>query len=167
MREMPAGTSRQGQVFISRRRYPPVQQGVWCRFYARKVDLPVFTEVYESVLGELGFRITARLQDGSIVRIKAMWGDRAEALMVSGLMEFGSSTIAGNRYCMELQAAQYDDDVFATLVVIPYMALFDRPEVFLLSQGVVERLVDENNCAEIRLNTLLRLRNYGLVIETC
>jgi len=60
------------------------------------------------------------------------------------MVPFGSLMKSGKRLGAEAQIYQYGADVVLRVAIVPYMELFDTAEVFLLSQGVFEKITDDS-----------------------
>ncbi len=100
---------------------------------------------YERALTEAGFAIKSRDPWGPAgFRHKAIWGSKAKAYLVNRMIPFGELTKSGKRLGAEAELYQYGADVVLRVVVVPYMELWNSPEVFLLSQGVFEKITDDS-----------------------
>lgn len=99
---------------------------------------------YERALVDCGFRIQVRQPEGTGYAHKAVWGSKAKAYLVGSFVPFGKLMQSGKRLGAEAQISAAGGDTLLRLIVLPYMELFDSPEVFLISQGVFEKLTDDD-----------------------
>ena len=86
--------------------------------------------------------------------------------MVSAFVPFGSLLEEGNRYGAEAEMYQYGPDVILRLLVVPYMNLFDSHDYFLLTQGVFEKILDDERCRNKLGEIVNRIMAYRLPIYT-
>ncbi len=90
-----------------------------------------------------GFRVKDIRGDHQTGRLRAVWGGKLKAYLV-GHLPFGKMVRSGKRLGAEVEARAQPGGVWLGLAVVPYMELLDRPEVFLLSQGIMEKLTDDS-----------------------
>ncbi len=120
-------------------------QGAAAQFVIRGDQVNRVLAVYERALADSGFEVRKRDPWGAAGwRDKAIWGSKAKAYLVNRMVPFGSLTKSGKRLGAEAEMYQYGTDVVLRVVIVPYMELWDSPEVFLLSQGVFEKITDDS-----------------------
>ena len=120
-------------------------QGATAQFMIRGDQVNRVLGAYERALVDSGFEIRKRDAWGPAGwRHKAVWGSKAKAVLVKGFVPFGSLMKSGKRLGAEAELYQYGNDVVLRVVVVPYMELFDSAEVFLLTQGVFEKITDDD-----------------------
>lgn len=137
-------------------------KGAYDQFIVKNQTVDSFLRLYDCVLSEYGFKITERTGDYRLVRQKAMFGEKAEAFLLSHFIPFGSWLEEGNRYGAEAEISQYGQDVFFRLYIVPYMSIFDEHDYFLLTQGFVEKILDDDRCRQKLVEIVNRLMYYGL-----
>ncbi|TLZ69955.1 MAG: hypothetical protein E6K10_09245 [Methanobacteriota archaeon] len=119
-------------------------QGAAAQYVARGDQLNRVLAAYERALVDSGFEIRRRDPWGPAgFRCKAIWGSKATAVLVKSFVPFGSLMKSGKRLGAEAEIYQNGADVVFRVAVVPYMELFDSPEIFLLSQGVFEKITDD------------------------
>ncbi len=104
------------------------------------------TEALNSIANALeaaDFRILESKSEDGKGFLKAVWGKKLKSYLV-GNLPFGKLFKSGKRLGAEVEAIHQGTGVSARLLVVPYMELFDRPEVFLISQGILEKLTDDS-----------------------
>lgn len=134
-----------------------MRQGVFDEFIVKDQTVDSFMKIYEKVLEDKEFKFKEKKLDGDVLRHIAIWGEGKKAFKRS-LVPGGALTKKGNRYAAEAEISQKDKDVHLKLLMVPYMSLHDRPDIFLLTQGPMERHVDDENCKEKLLEIVLQLR---------
>jgi hypothetical protein len=144
-----------------------MRQGIKDEFIIRDQTIDSFMTIYEKVLEENEFKFKEKKWDKEILRHKAIWGAGKKSFAVS-MVPGGALTKTGNRYGAEAEVSQKGKDVLFKLLVVPYMSLFDRHDIFLLSQGPMERYIDDENCKDklFKIVTDLRDRDLELVSQT-
>ena len=65
------------------------------------------------------------------------------------LIPGGKLTPDGMRHGVELDLIQCNEDIGLKLFVVPYCELFDSQELFPITQGVLQRIMDNRYCHEI------------------
>jgi len=141
-------------------------KGAYDQFIVKDQTIASFLSYYDYVLYEHRFKITQRYGDHAHVRMKAIFGDKAQAFIMSHVVPFGSWLEEGNRYGAEAEITQWGPDVFFRLYVVPYMSIFDEHDYFLLTQGIVEKILDDDRC-RVKLGGIVsRLMQWGLVMYT-
>jgi len=119
---------------------------------------------YERALVDSGFEIRQRQWTGQYFHHKAVIGSKAKAYLVRRIVPFGELTKAGNRLGAEAQIYAWGDQAVLRLAIVPYMELFDRAEVFLLSQGIFEKIKDDAWSGEKLREVLGRLAAMGFAV---
>lgn len=142
-------------------------KGAYGQYIIRNQSIPSFTQFYESVLWEYRFETKEKSWDGVMARHKAILGDKATAFALSHFTPFGAGSWLeeGNRYGAEAEIYQYGPDIIFRLLVVPYMSIFDSHDYFLLTQGIVEKILDDERCMQKITGIVQRLWGYGLYIS--
>jgi len=103
---------------------------------------------YEKALVDSGFEIKQHDWMGQYYLHKAILGSKAKAYFVRKIVPFGELTKSGNRLGAEAQIYPSGNQAVLRVAVVPYMELFNKAEVAFLSQGVFEKIVDDDWSAE-------------------
>jgi hypothetical protein len=140
-------------------------KGAYGQYVIRHQTIESFTQFYERVLWEFKFQTKEKTWDGRGARHKAILGSKAGSFAMSHLVPFGSWTEEGNRYGAEAEIYQHGPDIIFRLLVVPYMSIFDSHDYFLLSQGVVEKILDDDRCMQKIVGIVQRLYAYGVHIS--
>jgi len=98
---------------------------------------------YEKALVDSGFDIKQHDWTGQYYLHKAILGSKAKAYLVRKIVPFGEMTKSGNRLGAEAQIYPSGTMAVLRVAVVPYMELFNRAEVAFLSQGVFEKITDD------------------------
>ncbi len=109
---------------------------------------------YERALVDSDFDIRRRDWTGQAYVHKAVLGSKAKAYFVRRLVPLGSLTKSGNRLGAEAQIYAYGDQAIIRVAIVPYMELFDKAEIAFVTQGVFEKLV-EDDWSRDKLNEIL------------
>ena len=141
-------------------------KGAFGQYVIKNQSITSFTQFYERVLYEYRFLPKEKYWDGVIARHKAIFGSKGTAFVLSHFTPFGfgSWMEEGNRYGAEAEIYQTGTDVVFRLLVVPYMSIFDSHDYFLISQGVVEKILDDDRCVQKLTEIVNRLWAYGLYI---
>jgi len=99
---------------------------------------------YEKALVDSGFEIKQHDWMGQYYLHKAILGGKAKAYFVRKIVPFGELTKSGNRLGAEAQIYPSGNQAVLRVAVVPYMELFNKAEVAFLSQGVFEKIVDDD-----------------------
>ncbi|UCG00840.1 MAG: hypothetical protein JSW11_14630 [Candidatus Heimdallarchaeota archaeon] len=141
-------------------------KGAFGQYIIKNQTVGSFTPLYERILFECRFITKERTWDGQIARHKAMFGSKGSSFAVSAFVPFGSLLEEGNRYGAEAEMYQYGPDVILRLLVVPYMTLFDAHDYFLLTQGVFEKILDDERCMKKLGEIVYRIMAYRVQIYT-
>ena len=116
---------------------------------------------YEKALVDSGFDIKQHDWTGQYYLHKAILGSKAKAYFVRKIVPFGEMTKSGNRLGAEAQIYPSGSLAVLRVAVVPYMELFNRAEVAFLSQGVFEKITDDEWSTEKLHEILNRLAAMG------
>ncbi len=137
--------------------------GAVAQLVVRGVHMNNVLAAYERALADSGFEVRKRDPWGAAgYHHKAVLGSKAKAYLVKQVVPFGSLMRSGKRLGAEAQVYQYGADVVLRVAVVPYMELFDTPEVFLLSQGVFEKITDDSYSREKLDEVVGRMQAMGV-----
>ena len=139
-------------------------KGAFDQFIIKNSIVEQFTPIYERALWDFGFAVRSRTWDGRVARHQAIMGDKAQAFVVSHFVPFGSWLEEGNRYGAEAELYQYGSDIIFRLLVVPYMSIFDSHDYLFISQGLVEKILDDDRCREKLMWIINRLMQYRVPI---
>lgn len=140
-------------------------KGAYDVFLIRNMHVQHIIQHFEYMLHEAEFNCKEHYWWGQIYRGRYIWGDSAKAFLVSGYVPFGSLMKDGNRYGAEFEIYQSGPNVVLKLLIVPYMAIFDRRDIFLLSQGILESMTDDKRCREFMNQILSRLQYKQIYLE--
>ena len=118
---------------------------------------------YERALVDSGFEIRDRNWTGQYYVHKAVLGSKAKAYLVRRIVPFGELTKAGNRLGAEAQIYPYGAHAVLRVAVVPYMELFNRSEIAFVSQGIFEKIKDDEYSSEKLHEILNRMAAMGFV----
>lgn len=130
--------------------------GAVAQFVFRNATVNQVLAGYERALVDSEFQIKQRQPWGEAGYVhKAIWGGKAKAYLVGQIVPLGLGKLmkSGKRLGAEAQIYQHGNDVVVRMAVVPYMELFDRSEMFLLSQGIFEKITDDDFSRE-KLNEI-------------
>ena len=99
---------------------------------------------YEKALVDSGFDIKQHDWNGQYYLHKAILGSKAKAYFVRKIVPFGELTKSGNRLGAEAQIYPSGNQAVLRVAVVPYMELFNKAEVAFLTQGVFEKIVEDD-----------------------
>jgi len=116
---------------------------------------------YEKALVDSGFEIKQHDWTGQYYLHKAILGSKAKAYMVRKIVPFGELTKSGNRLGAEAQIYPSGNQAVLRLAIVPYMELFNRAEILFLSQGVFEKIVEDDWSVEKLHEIVNRLAAIG------
>ncbi len=113
-------------------------------FLVREASIEEVEDWLTRYLKKRGYRLIARkVQDGSLL-IKFVSRSSLEAFLWSRFVPFGRYMRRGQRVGVEAKLSEDPRGVLLNLLVTPYMELLNLREVFLLSQGIVEKIIDDS-----------------------
>lgn len=121
-----------------------------------RMDVDQVAEKVARALEAAGFTRVERQHIPDGISLRAVWGSKLKAFLLS-LVPFGKYLRAGKRLGAEVEVVKRGRDALLRLLVVPYMELFDRPEIFLITQDIVEKLTDDSFSREKLLEVLLHL----------
>lgn len=119
--------------------------------------------IYERAVVDSGFDIKKRETKNNVWFHQAILGSKAKAYFVRKLVPFGELTKAGNRLGAEAQVYPWGTATVLRMAIVPYMELLNRSEVFFVSQGVFEKIKDDEWSREKLGEILNRMAAMGLV----
>ena len=119
---------------------------------------------YERALADSGFEVKQRKWTGQCYLHKAILGSKAKAYLVRRIVPFGELTKAGNRLGAEAQIYMWGNQAVLRVAVVPYMELFNRAEVAFLTQGVFEKIVEDDWSVEKLREILGRMAAMGFAV---
>lgn len=140
-------------------------QGSYGVFLVRNIHAQHFVQHLEYVLYEAQFNAKEKGWYGHIYRGKAIWGTTGRAFAY-GFLPWGQYMKEGNRYGAEYEVYQSGPNVIMRMVVAPYMVLFDRRDMILISQGIGEYFVDNEYCRSFLNDIVARISYKGIKIES-
>ena len=143
-----------------------VLKGAFDKFIVKNIHPKRFLKAYEWALYQSRFYVTERDMEGIVLHHKAIWGDKKTAFMGSHFIPMGNLSEEGNRYGAEAKIVPEGMDVYFELLVVPYMSIFDKHDYLLISQSVVEKLLDDHRCRKKLKEIVSRLMTYKLEIFT-
>ncbi len=121
---------------------------------------------YEKALVDSGFEIKKRDWTGQYFVHKAILGSKAKAYFVRRLVPFGELTKSGNRLGAEAQIYYAGNQAVLRVAIVPYMELFNRAEVAFVTQGVFEKIVEDDWSVEKLQEVLGRMAKLGFAVPT-
>ena len=139
-------------------------KGAYGQYLVKNQTIDSFMRYYEWVLYEYQYYPNERFWDGRAVRHKAIQGDKGQAFLLSHAVPFGSLMEEGNRYGAEIEVYQHGPDLFVRLLLMPYMSIFDERDIFLISQGIFEKMLDDERCRDRIGAIVTRLMQHGVEI---
>ncbi len=119
---------------------------------------------YEKALVDSGFDIKQHDWNGQYYLHKAILGSKAKAYFVRRIVPFGELTKSGNRLGAEAQIYWSGNGAVLRMAVVPYMELFNRAEIAFLSQGVFEKIIEDDWSVEKLHEILGRLAAMGFPV---
>lgn len=117
-------------------------KGAHQEFILERVGVEATAGLLTKALEASGFKILESRGDANQGFLKAVWGGKLKAHFV-GNLPLGKLFKSGKRLGAEVEVRAHEAGTFVRLLVVPYMELWNRPEVFLMSQGVLEKLTDD------------------------
>jgi hypothetical protein len=144
-----------------------MRQGIKDEFLVKNQTVDNFMKIYEKVLEDNEFKFKEKIQEDVVLRHIAIWGEGKKAFKRS-LIPGGALTEKGNRYASEVEISQQGGDVRFKIHMVPYMSLHDKPDKFLITQGPMERVMDDEFCKEkmLKIVTGLRENQMEMISQT-
>jgi hypothetical protein len=142
-----------------------MKQGVWDEFVVKNQKVDDFLKLYEKVLEDNEFEFKEKKLDKDVVRHKSIWGHGKKSFKRS-MVPGGALTEKGNRYGAEAEISQKGNDVSFRILVVPYMSLFDRHDIFMISQGPMEKYIDDELCKDKLFKIVSQLRENELDMKS-
>jgi hypothetical protein len=103
------------------------------------------------------FKILESGGEGNRGHLKAVWGGKLKSYFI-GNLPFGKLVKSGKRLGAEVEVTAHGSGSYVRLLIVPYMELWNRPEVFLMSQGILEKLTDDSFSRKKLDKVMARLR---------
>ena len=97
----------------------------------------------------LGWQVKEKTRRDDELVIKAVTRSKFEAWAWHHFVPFGKWKRRGQRVGIEVHLQPCAWGVLLGMAAVPYMELFDAKEIFLISQGLIERFVDNEYSEEI------------------
>ena len=141
--------------------YDPMTSGATAVLVFPGRKLQDVLAAYEKALVDSGFDIKQHDWTDQYYLSKAILGSKAKAYFVRRVVPFGDLTKSGNRLGAEAQIYPSGNLAVLRVAVVPYMELFNRAEVAFLSQGVFEKLVEDDWSVEKLHEVLGRMAALG------
>ncbi len=116
---------------------------------------------YEKALVDSGFEIKQHDWNGQYYLHKAILGSKAKAYFVRKMVPFGELTKSGNRLGAEAQVYPSGTMAVLRMAIVPYMELFNRAEIAFVTQGVFEKIVEDDWSVEKLHEVVNRLAALG------
>ncbi len=115
------------------------------------------TGLISKTLKKSDFKILESGGDGNQGHLKAVWGGKLKSYLI-GNLPFGKLLKSGKRLGAEVEVTGHGSGSHVRLLIVPYMELWNRPEVFLISQGILEKLTDDSFSRKKLDEVMARLR---------
>ena len=116
---------------------------------------------YEKALVDSGFDIKQHDWTGQNYLHKAILASKAKAYLDRKIVPFGELTKSGNRLGAEAQIYPSGNLAVLRVAIVPYMELFNRAEIAFVSQGVFEKIVEDDWSVEKLHEVLNRMAAMG------
>jgi hypothetical protein len=116
---------------------------------------------YEKSLVDSGFEIKQHDWNGQYYLHKAILGSKAKAYLVRKIVPFGELTKSGNRLGAEAQIYPSGNLAVLRVAIVPYMELFNRAEIAFVTQGVFEKIVEDDWSVEKLHEVVSRMAALG------
>jgi len=132
-------------------------------FFVPNMNVEAFLPVFERILTLNKFKVKQKkkTKQGDLF-VKAVWGSRFKAHFMRSLIPFADFFKGAQRAGCEAYLREVPNGLTLRMAVVPYTELFDRREVFLLSQGIIERFTDNRLTNELWQNILNGLASSGV-----
>jgi hypothetical protein len=144
-----------------------MSKGAFEQFIVRNQDIESFMKIYEQVLIQYEFKIIEKKCEEVHIQHKAIFGSKAKSFLFSRFvpMGLGCSFEEGNRYGAETEIKQNGNHLDLKILIVPYMSIFDKHDVFLISQRIGENMLDDDWCWRQMTFLIFSLKSYGLQID--
>jgi hypothetical protein len=140
-------------------------KGAYSQYMITGETMDSFLQKYEWVLTQNRFLTKQKQWDGRAMRHKAIFGTKGKAFAMR-LLPFGNLTEKGNRYGAEALITPVNNDLHFSLLVIPYMVLFDSSDAFMITQGIFEKIKDDERCRQKHYMIMSGLTQSGVAMTT-
>ncbi len=114
-------------------------------------------DLISKALKKSRFKMLESGSEGHQGYLKAVWGGKLKSYFI-GNLPFGKLVKSGKRLGAEVEITTHGSGSYVRLLVVPYMELWNRPEVFLISQGILEKLTDDSFSRKKLDEVMARLR---------
>lgn len=118
-------------------------------FIVQNATIVDFSSWIGSVIENLDWQIKEQIRRGDEFVIKAATRSKLEAWVWHKFVPFGKWMRRGQRVGIEVHLQSCAGGVLVGMAVVPYIELFDTKEIFLISQGLIERFVDNRYSEEV------------------
>ncbi len=118
-------------------------KGALQEFILERIGVRAAMDLISKTLEKSKFKILESGGSESQGFLKAVWGGKLKSYFV-GNLPFGKLFKSGKRLGAEVEVTAHETGSYVRLLIVPYMELWNRPEVFLISQGILEKLTDDS-----------------------
>ncbi len=118
-------------------------KGALQEFILDNMGVRAVTGLIAKTLKKSKFKILESGGEANRGYIKAIWGGKLKSYFI-GNLPFGKLVKSGKRLGAEVDVTAHGSGSHVRLLIVPYMELWNRPEVFLMSQGILEKLTDDS-----------------------
>ena len=118
-------------------------------FIVQNTTVQEFCSWIDLMMENLGCQVKEKTRRGDELVIKAVTRSKLEAWVWHHFVPFGKWMRRGQRVGIEVHLQPCAWGVLLGMAAVPYMELFDAKEIFLISQGLIERFVDNEYSEEI------------------
>ncbi|MEQ9715810.1 MAG: zinc ribbon domain-containing protein [Candidatus Asgardarchaeia archaeon] len=132
-------------------------------FFVPNMNVETFLPIIERVLTLNKFKVKQKkkTKQGGLF-VKAIWGSRFKSHLMRSLIPFADFFKGAQRAGCEAYLREVPNGLTLRMAVVPYTELFDQREVFLLSQGIIEKFTDNRLTNELWQNILNGLLSSGV-----
>lgn len=117
-------------------------------FIIQNTRIRDFSSWLSFTMENMGWQIKEQIPKGDELVIKGVTRSKLEAWMWHHFVPFGKWMKRGQRVGIEAHLKPCAYGVLLGIAVVPYIELFDAKEIFLITQGLVERCVDNKYSEE-------------------
>ncbi len=132
-------------------------KGALQEFILDNMGVQAATGLISKTLKKSAFKILESGGDGNRGYLKAVWGGKLKSYLI-GNLPFGKLIKSGKRLGAEVEVTGQGSGSYVRLLIVPYMELWNRPEIFLMSQGILEKLTDDSFSRKKLDEVMARLR---------